>query len=231
MVLLQYCNLLLHKAAERPTQMDIIGEDKTSSTTSNSHLPLDDAEAAEYTSHFAGVTTLVCQYKQLTNLPAPRTGFFDTLHVLDLSQCSAISRVPSAFGEKGTVVSLNVSGTKVSSIPLTFMPSLVSVDVSNCRRITNVGDTVRLKVLNITASAVVDVQSSTCTTLEQLIALNSKITHVTGAPVLKVVIWSGPLNAQLILEGCDQMMTVITTGSIDSINTTTGNPYITSLHL
>ena len=230
MVLLQYCNLLLHKSADKPNQMDIIGEDRTSSTASNVHLPVDVTEAAEYTSHFSGVTILVCQYKQLTALPAPTTGFFDTLQVIDLSLCAAISRLPSSFGDKGTVTVLNVSGTKLSAIPLTFLPSLTSVDVSNCRRITNIGDTHNLKVLNITASAVVDVQSSTCLTLEQLIALNSKITSISSAPALKVVIWSGPLSAHLQLDGCHQIMTVITTGPIEMIHTN-GTPYITSLHL
>lgn len=230
MVLLQYCNLLLHKAVERPWQMDIIGEDKTQSTQDNDVLPADDTELAEYAQHFAGVTTLICQHKGLTALPSPRSGFFDVLEVIDLSQCSYMSRLPSGFGSKNTVRTLNVSGTKLSAIPLTFMPSLRSLDVSHCRRMTNVGETSQLKVLNITASAIVDIAQSTATTIEQLIALNSKVSHVSGAAELRVVIWSGPVSTSLLIEGCDRIMTVVTTGSTDLIRCD-GTPYITTLHL
>lgn len=230
MVLLQYCNLLLHKSVERPNQIDIIGEDKASSINNNAHLPVDSAERAEYTAHFVNVTVLVCQHKQLSQLPVPTEGFFDRLERIDLSNCSQISRLPSSIGTNSSVKYLNVATTKLSAIPLTFMESLESLDVSHCRRMTNVGDFSRLRVLNITNSAVVDLSSSTASTLVIMIGLNSKVTHVVGATALKVVMWSGPPSAALHLEGCDDIMSIVTTGAMESI-TSSGQPYITSLQL
>ena len=227
MVLLQYHNLLLHRGTASQ-QMEIIGEDKTQITTLNAFLPSDAQELADYTASFSGVTVLVCQYKQLSHVPAPSEGFLDSLVEIDFSSCSALTRLPSAYASKQTVKRLNISGTKISSIPLTFVGSIESLDVSNCRRITNVGDMERLKILNITASAVVDLSTSIVATLEQLIALNSKLTSVIDATKLKVVIWSGPLQSELVLDGCDELSTVVTTGALESVNCTS-DAYVTSL--
>ena len=47
----------------------------------------------------------------------------------------------------------------------------------------------RLRILNITGSAVVDLAASIVATLEQLIALNSKLTAINDASKLRVVIY------------------------------------------
>ena len=209
--------------------MEIIGEDKTQITSRiNTSLPPDTHELADYTASFSGVTVLVCQYKQLSHVPSPSEGFLDSLTDIDLSSCTLLTRLPSAYAGKQTVRHLNISGTKISSIPLTFVGSIESLDVSNCRRITNVGDMERLRILNITASAVVDLAASIVATLEQLIALNSKLTSINDATKLKVVIWSGPLQSTLQIDGSDELMTVVTTGALESV-ICASTAYITSL--
>ena len=229
MVLLQYHNLLLHRGAASH-QMEVIGEDKTQITArTNTYLPSDIQELSDYTASFYGVTALLCKYKQLSHIPSPSQGFLDSLVDIDFSSCSALTRLPSAYAGKHTVRRLNISGTKISSIPLTFVDSIVSLDVSNCRRITNVGDMEQLKILNITASAVVDLAASVVATIEQVIALNSKLTSINDATNLKVVVWSGPLQTTLQIDGSDELMTVVTTGALESVQCAS-TAYVTSLN-
>ena len=228
MVLLQYYNLLLHKDGDT---FHIIGEDMAIDINSrvNPSLPQDSSEEAEYTSHFIGVTRLVCAHKSLRSLPPPATGYLDSLVDIDLSHCTNVTRIPSAYGVKSTVQKLNISLTKVSALPLSFMSSLKSLDVSGCRRITNVGDMSQLCVLNITNSTVVDLSPTTCAHLQQLIALHSKLTKIETAPELKIILWSGTINAQLNISDCGNLISIITSGACDRISVSGSSPYISSL--
>lgn len=230
MVLLQYRNLLLHRASAQSSRMEIIGEEQ-SALNASIVQPGDGNDEEEYMANFVGVKVLSCKYDKLSALPAPSPGLLDALECIDISGCTSITRIPAAFGSNGTVTTLNVSNTKVSSIPLTFSASVRALDVSQCRRITNVGDMHHLQVLNITASAVLDISVSIASTLEQIIALNSKITCINDAPNLKVVLWSGASHLSLEIGSASiALMTVVTTNSIDRI-TCPPNAYVTALSI
>lgn len=218
MVLLQYANLLLHRS-EGSDRVDVIGEDQSASNT----VGTSDA------SDFEGVTVLCCQYKQLRALPLPADGFLNTLATIDLSHCANITRIPSEYGAKSTVRRLIVAGTKLSAVPFTMAESLEFLDVSNCRRMSDVGDLPRLHMLNVTASNVTDISATTSASLRLLIAFNSRLSSFVGAPKLHTMMWSSATpNNRIEVRDCAVLNSIVTTSDPPLLDVA-GDPYIATL--
>lgn len=203
MVVLQYENLLLHQVDDGV--LAVIGEDNKTPHTS-------------ITPPFDVIQSLVSNYPKLRDLPVPIAGLMDRLVTLDLANCSSITKIPSAYGQLGTVQNLNVSGTKLSAIPATMLPSLKTLDVSCCRRLTNVGDVPNLVVLNCTNSAIVDISIATLQTLRQLFAFHTKLSVIAHAASLEVMAWSPAMTGTLTIADTPNLLSVLTTSTRESIH-------------
>ena len=214
MVLAQYANLLLHKSSD--VTIEVIGEDSRTQNT-------DITDGA-----FSEVVHFRCPYKLLRKLPSP-SGFLLRLHTIDISGCSEVTKVPAEYGNASTITTLNISGTKISAIPLSFSRSVACLDVSNCRRLTNVGDLPSLVVLNCSNSTVVDITATTLSSLQHLFALHTKLSMITAAPALQTVLWSPVLSTTLHLSDCPSLRSVLTTSSREQVNVDNAAVYVASV--
>mgnify|MGYP001246799827 CR=1 FL=1 len=206
MVLLQCFNLLLHKIDN--TKLEIIGEDTGSSSQTPPSPDTSLAQCTQLLSHFA----------KLREMPVPVDGILDRLVSLDIAGCNNITRLPAAYGNNGCMRSLNISSTKISAIPASISQTLTALDVSSCRRVTNVGDIPNLVVLNCTNSAVVDINPVTLLSLRQLFAFHTKLSTISNAMQLEIMSWSPSLSGTLTIGNAPRLLSVLVTSGRDNVH-------------
>ncbi len=232
----RYFNLIMFQTDA--TTMEVVGEDTAVTDFSdmsinfrhNSGTTFDTQESTTYNNLLAATTTLKVTHTALTVLP-PGTKFTN-LATLDITGCSNIIQVPTDYGthdgvNPGTLTTLLVSGTKLSSIPSTFN-GLVRLDVSNCKRISSAGSAT-LETLLMSHSSITELVATGA--LKRLVALNTKITSIPSAPNLQVVMWSGGANATLAIVDATAIVHILTTGAVTAITGASASTEVTSITL
>lgn len=221
MVLFQYYNLLLHRG-RGSHQVEIIGEDKSSmNDAENSSVPANEQENNVYTGYFKGVKTIVSNWYTLEHLP-PGNLFID-LEILNISNCDLIRLIPGSYNTGNKLHTLHASNTKISSLPAEFMVSLLHLDISNCKRITSIGDMNILHTLVMSNSTVNEIRQTVASTLVRLYALHSRLTCIPVSLHLKVLLWSGTGGSTLKIDNAPSLISILTSGGIDQISHLSGN--------
>ena len=197
-----------------PTEMEVLGEDLdiTDFTTNAATTNMTASELTQYESDLANVQTLKVGHTPLTALP-PGTAFTNLLS-LDITNCSNITQIPATYPT--SLSTLKASSTKLSSIPARYA-NLQLLDVSNCKRISSISMP-SLQTIIMSHSAVTEITQ--VTSLQRLVALNSKLVSIPQAPNLVVVMWSGIANSTLTIDPTNSALVhVLTSGPEANVQT------------
>lgn len=224
MSLTKYYNLLIFH--ETPKSASVIGEDATitSFATNIAEIGLTQDQLDDYVAALGMIESLTISFKALSTLPPGNR--LSALIELHAHGCTNITHVPTTYNA-GLVV-LNVASTKVSSIPASFA-SLLTLDITNCRRIASVAIPT-LTTLVMSHSSVTELTS--LTSLIRLVALNTRISSIPLAPALVTVVWS-PVSASntLTIDAANTALVSVLVVGHDAHVVTTPNGVVNTLTL
>lgn len=224
MSLTKYYNLLIFH--ETPTSASVIGEDGTitSFATNTAEVGLAQTQLDDYVAALSNIQSLTISFKALSTLPPGNR--LVSLIELNANGCTNITHVPTSYNA-GLVV-LNVASTKLSSVPSSFT-SLMTLDITNCRRIASVAIPT-LTTLVMSHSSVTELTN--ISSLIRLIALNTRIASIPPAPALVTVVWS-PVSASntLTIDSANTALVSVLVVGHDSHVVTTPNGVVNTLAL
>ena len=222
MVVLQYYNLLIKK--NDGFNVEVIGEQADASDATNEATEsMTNTEIDAYNLTLAGVQKMTFRYKDVSRLPTGSA--FTALHTLNLADCKHISTLSDSWNTANTCKVLDLSYTKVASIPTTFQSCLESLSVEGCRHITSLTAGANMLTLNVSHSTIVEILQASA--LKRLFAVNSRLQMV-SAPAIEILLWSSSLDAVLSVQSaCSALMTIVT----DELSDITIDPSLSNVHL
>lgn len=209
----KYYNLLLFQSDQ--VTVIVVGEDLGASMTINEALIGKDAtEVSAYEAVVGAIEKLTVQYTGLTRLPPG--DLFVSLKSMDISNCMRVTEIPGNYAPG--LLSISAASTKLSSIPVVYN-ALTYIDCSNCKRIASIS-IATLETVLMSHSGVTELTNTAA--LVRLIALNSKVTDISLAPNLVVVMWSASSSmgdAKLTIHPeCTKLVHTITSGNVSAVN-------------